>query len=300
MSRASQYDFDFDSDTSNRLLPFIMSFLFFTACMAIISCIFTYDLTRRWSNSLNGKLSIEIQAVTTGDNTNSSDACLTANQIDEIIKIVQDTPGVKSVKRLQDEDMLKILEPWLNVTAIPDDFPFPIILDVQTNEKCKIDLLGLTEKISRVTSNVRIHDHANWYAALERVSNGLFLFAFLLTGFVLFTVCAVVIFITRKNLMVHKNVIKILQMVGARNNYIAAQFKNYYFSIGCKASIITFVLGLLIIFMVNVVSGTSWYSMLCLAYICALLLVPFAMTFIVMFTTRRAVLFFLDNDNWVG
>ncbi|MDR1235809.1 MAG: hypothetical protein LBJ96_02270 [Holosporaceae bacterium] len=292
MNFSKNYDFDFKSDRSNRFIPFIIGFLMYSVTIAAMSGLFTYNLTSEWRDSLSGRITVEFQS-----NIDVTDTTLTDKQNEEILKIVKSTPGVKFVRKLREIDILKILEPWLSGTAIPDDFPFPTIFDVETDKDVQVDLLLMSEKLSKVSRGVRIHDHANWYAPIMKVSNGLFGFAVILSVLIFATVCATVIFITRKTLGVHLNTVKILQLIGANSIYIASQFKRYYFSVGCKSSAISIICSLLTIVWISFVLPTAENISL-FKYIILSIIIPFITTFLIMMTSQRTVLFFL-KDKWI-
>ena len=287
-------DFNFDGDRINGFIPFIIGFLIYSVTIAMMSAFFTHQLTSEWSDALNGHMTIEFQSNVVGDSE-----ALTDKQKEEVSEIIKSTPGIKRVKKLQETEILKILEPWLNSTSIPDDFPFPTIFDVESDRETKIDLLLLTEKLSKVSPGVKIHDHANWYAPIVKVSDGLFFFAILLSVLIFCTVCATVIFITKHTLKSHEDVVRILQLIGANNSYIASQFKQYYFSIGLKASLLSIILSLLtIIRVIFIYPGVSINSMI--QYAVILLMVPVIATIILMITSRHSVMYFLNEDKWVN
>ncbi|MDR1982457.1 MAG: hypothetical protein LBQ08_01500 [Holosporaceae bacterium] len=289
------YDFDFSSDKSNRFVPFIIGFLMYSVTIALMSGIFTYNITSGWSDALNGRITIEFQS-----NVDGADETLTNRQKEEIIKVVKSTDGIKSIRKLQEDDILKILELWLSSTAIPDDFPFPTIFDVETEKDAKVDLLLLTDKLSKISQGVRIHDHANWYAPIVKISNGLFGFAIILSILIFATVCAAVIFITRKTLGVHLNTVKILQLIGANSSYIASQFKRYYFAVGCKSSIISISCSLFTIVGVSFLSSSEIFSMDTVKYMLVAIIIPLIATILVMTTSKNTVLFFLKKDEWIN
>ncbi len=287
-------DFNFDGDRINGFIPFIIGFLIYSVTIAMMSAFFTHQLTSEWSDALNGHMTIEFQSNVVGDSE-----ALTDKQKEEVSEIIKSTPGIKRVKKLQETEILKILEPWLNSTSIPDDFPFPTIFDVESDRETKIDLLLLTEKLSKVSPGVKIHDHANWYAPIVKVSDGLFFFAILLSVLIFCTVCATVIFITKHTLKSHEDVVRILQLIGANNSYIASQFKQYYFSIGLKASLLSIILSLLTIIRVFFIyPGVSINSMI--QYAVILLIIPVIATIILMITSRHSVMYFLNEDKWVN
>lgn len=287
-------DFNFDGDRINGFIPFIIGFLIYSVTIAMMSAFFTHQLTSEWSNALNGHMTVEFQSSIVG----ASEA-LTNKQKEEVSEIIKSTPGIKHVKKLQETEILKILEPWLSSTSIPDDFPFPTIFDVESDKETKIDLLLLTEKLSKVSPGVKIHDHANWYTPIVKVSDGLFFFAILLSVLIFCTVCATVIFITKHTLKSHEDVVRILQLIGANNSYIASQFKQYYFSIGLKASLLSMVLSLLTIVRVfYIYPGVSINSMI--QYVAILIAVPVIAIIILMITSRHSVMYFLSEDKWVN
>ncbi|GHU16563.1 hypothetical protein FACS189472_01890 [Alphaproteobacteria bacterium] len=294
LSFKQDFDFDFYSDKTNRFIAFIIGFLMYSVTIAIMSCFFTYNLTSDWNKSLKGHMTIEFQSSLDG-----TDETLTEKQISDIIEIAKATDGIKSIRKLQESDILKIIEPWLSGTSIPDDFPFPTIFDVKSEKGAKIDLLPLREKLSRVSPGVTIHDHTSWYAPVIRISNGLFTFAILLSILIFATVCTTVIFITKKTLSVHESIVKILQLIGASDSYIASQLNKYYLSVGCKASSIAIVVGIVtVLSMFYIFSETLGFSTF--VYMAVAIVVPIFTTGLVMITARKSVMFFLNNEEWIG
>jgi cell division transport system permease protein len=288
------YDFDFNGDKSNKLAPFIIGFLMYSVTIAIMSGFFTHNLTSRWKDALNGRVTVEFQS-----NINGAGEVLTDKQIEEILKTIKGTKGVKFVRKLGEADILKVLEPWLSGTAIPDDFPFPAIFDVETDRGVKTDLLSLRDSLSKISYGVKIHDHANWYAPIAKISDGLFGFAIILSVLIFATVCVTMVFITKKTLATHLNAVKILQLIGANNSYIASQFKRYYFAVGCKSSLISIVCSFLTIFGIIFISSAEPLSLTTLNYAAVAIIVPLIATMLVMITSKNTVLFFLKNDKWV-
>ena len=288
------YDFDFAGDKTNRFIPFILGFLIYSVSIAVMSCIFTDSITKDWSNALNGRMTIEFQT-----NIAETNKSLTEKQTQEILKTLKEYPGIKKARKLSDSDILKILQPWLKNTAIPDNFPFPTIFDVEAEKGAHIDLLHLSEQLSKIYADVKIHDHANWYAPILKISNVLFFFAFVLSVLLFLTVFSTIIFITKKTLYAHQHVVRILQLIGATNSYIAAQFRRYYFSVGKGASFISVFCSLITIISINYIYCGDCFDMSCIKYLAAGLFIPVLATLLIMLTAQSTVVFFLNNDKWI-
>jgi cell division transport system permease protein len=289
------FDFDFKGDKTNGIVPFIIGFLMYSVTIAAMSCFFTNSLTSEWSRSLNGRMTIEFQS-----NVDGVDENLTEKQKEDVIKVLRETPGIKSVKHLKESDILKVLEPWLSGTSIPDDFPFPAIFDVEVDESVRLDLLQLSEKLAKISHSVKIHDHAKWYAPIMKISNGLFTFAILLSILIFATVCATIVFITRKTLGMHENVVRILQLIGANNGYIAAQFKQHYLQICYKSSLLSFMFSLLTIMATTYVTSSVIFNVNSIGYLLISLAVTVISVGLIIITAQKSVLFFLNNDRWVA
>ncbi|MDR0580538.1 MAG: hypothetical protein LBG04_00250 [Holosporaceae bacterium] len=288
------YDFDFAGDRSNGFVPFIIGFLMYSVTISVMSSFFTHNLTVGWKNALNGHITIEIQSDITGINE-----IITNKQNEEIIKIIKSTTGIKAVKKLRETDILKILEPWLSSAAIPDNFPFPTIFDVEAEENADVDLRTLSDKLSKISPLVKIHDHATWYAPIVKISNSLFGFAIVLSVLIFVTVCATVIFITRKTLGAHLNTVKILQLIGASNAYVASQFKRFYWGASCKSAMISILCSFITIGGIILVSSGMRIQDIA-AYGAIAILVPLAAMLLIIITSKKTVLFFLKNDKWIN
>lgn len=291
---ASRYDFNFESGRIDKFVFIIFGFLMYCMSIAFMSGIFTWNLTDNWEKSLKGQMTIEFPA-----NPDGSASSLTQKQSEEIITLIQGTPGVLSVRKLKEADILKILEPWLGSTAVPDDFPFPSLFDVETDRTTNIDLLSLTAGLSKISQGVRIHNHANWYAPIAKISQGLFGFSILLAILILFTVCVTMVFITKKALGLHRDVVKILQLIGAKDEYIASQFKKYYLSIGLKGTAISIFFSAVTIFSLTYFSGRNWINLDNIKYLLVSLLIPLVATMIIMITSKTTVLYYLKNEDWI-
>lgn len=289
-----QYDFNFKTDKTNKFVAVIFGFLIYCMSITFMSGIFTYNLTDNWDRSLNGQLTIEFPAHSEGVHST-----LTEKQREQVFHLLQGTNGLIRIRQLKDSDILKILEPWLDSTAIPDDFPFPVLFDVEIDKDANVDLLELTSRLSKISKGVRIHNHANWYVSIEKISKGLFGFSVLLSILILLTVCSTIIYIVKKALSAHKDVVKILQLIGARDKYIAAQFRKYYFFISLKGSVISFVLSILTILGITYLMGVPWINLNNIKYLGISFCVPIIIIMIVMITSQNTVLYFLRKEDWL-
>lgn len=294
MAFSSKYDFNFKKDKSNSFIIFVFGFLVYCMTLAFMSGIFTYSLTDNWKSSLTGKLTIEFPV-----NVDGVKESITEKQKEEVINIVQAVPGIISIRKIKEADILKILEPYLSGTAVPDDFPFPTLFDVNMEKDSSVNLLDLTAKLSKISQNVRIHEHSRWYEPIAQLSLGLFGFSMLLAILILMTVCATIIFITRKTLREHHEVVKILQLIGAKDKYISSQFRRYYFSLSIKGTLLSILLSISTIFGITYLINGDLLSLTNIKYMIASVITPIIVICITMLTSQITVVRLLKSEDWI-
>lgn len=287
-----EYDFEFNNDKSDKFIPFILGFLMYSVTIALMSAFFTQTLTSGWDNMIKGKITIEFQPNPNGI------AVLTDKQKDEVITIVRDFPGIKNIKKLDEQNILEVIKPWLKDTPIPDDFPLPILFDVEARQNTQINLLDLSKKLERISPNVQVYEHSDFYKPVLQISRSLFAFAILLSVLIFLTVCVTIVFITKKTLNVHEDIVKILQLIGANNRYIASQFKKYYLIVGIKGGFISLFLSLLTLVGFYYICNFSSTDFHFVYYVLIALCVALVSVLIIMITANRTVLYFLNKDDW--
>jgi len=104
-----------------------------------------------------------------------------------------------------------------------------------------------------------------------------------------------VVFVTRTGLSIHRNVIEILHLIGAQDNYIAKQFQRHSLALGLRGGMIGSALALATILTIGYMLGRVESALvpvvlLSLPEWALLALLPFATAGIAMVTARMTVL----------
>lgn len=284
-------DLPLRSDPASRFLPWVVAVMVYLAILALAGALAAHDSVRRWNRSLTGTLTVQI-AVPTGER--NLDAVM-ADRVDRTLELLRRTPGVDRAQALSADQVAALLEPWLGGAAIVDELPLPALIDVTLVPGARIDLPELAQRLAAAVPGAALDDHGRWLRDLIRLA----LIAEGAAGMILILVCgaavAAVIFAVRTSLAIHRDVVEILHLVGARDAYIARQFERHALNLSLKGSLIGWLLatatlagafwitaGLNIAPVPRV--DFTWVEWLLLA------LPPFAATGIAVLTARMAVL----------
>ncbi len=224
---------------ATKLLPWVMAIMVYLSALAATGSLLLHSGFDDWASSLQGRVTVQI----TGE-----DPDIMSAQSDEIQDTLRATPGVSSVRPLNDQEIRTLLEPWLGAGNITDDLPIPIMIDVETNEDVYVNLEALESKIKQISDSVYLDDHARWLNDFYQLaytveSTG----AGILIMILLASVC-IIIFGTKSSMSEHKSTIEIMHLMGAHDQMIARAYQNRFMKYGLKGGIIGLVLSFITVY----------------------------------------------------
>ena len=214
-------DIPFDRDGSGRFLPWLIALMVYLAALAASGALALDRALQSWDRGLAGSLTIELPP--------ASDSG--GRDLDNALVAIRAAPGIISARALSRDDVAKLLEPWLG-GALPQDLSLPRLIDVRIDRDRAPDRAALTALIGETVPGAELDDHHLWLdrlAALVRSTEATAIVIVLLIGA---ASVLTVIFTTRTGLSVHRDVIELLHLMGARDGYIAAQFDRQALRLG--------------------------------------------------------------------
>ena len=129
-----------------------------------------------------------------------------------------------------------LLEPWLGEAAAAPELPVPDLVAV-TLRSAAATLDDLPERLAAVVPGAAIDDHQRWLARLFALAGSIEALALLVVALVGIAAVATVIFVTRTGLAIHRQVIELLHVMGARDLYVAEQFQAHALRLGLAGGI---------------------------------------------------------------
>ena len=143
-----------------------------------------------------------------------------------------------SAEPLSREATARLIEPWLGTALTPEELALPRLIDLRIDPGTPPDLAQLRARLAAAAPGAVLDDHRLW---LDRLA-GLVLSieATALTIVLLIGAAAVltVVFTTRAGLAVHRDVIEVLHLIGARDGYIARQFERQARGFGLRGGLV--------------------------------------------------------------
>jgi cell division transport system permease protein len=228
---ARAIDIPFDRDGSGRFLPWLIGLMVYLAALALAGALALDRALESWDRGLAGSLTVELPPAQDAGETDLAAA----------VAALRASPGVSAARPLARAEVAALLEPWLGAD-LPQELALPRLIDVRIAGGT--DLADVRDRLAKAAPGAVLDDHRLWLdhlVAMVRSAEATAIGIVLLIG-----AAAVlsVVFTTRTGLAVHRDVIELLHLMGARDRYIAAQFERQAVLLGLAGGAIGLALAL--------------------------------------------------------
>jgi cell division transport system permease protein len=213
-------------DASGRFLPWIIALMVYLAAAGGVALIWLGDAFSNWNSELFSTLTLQVPA----------DA--SAARIDMTLGALRQTNGIVSARVLDQVESAKLLKPWLGSSVPIDTLPLPKLVDVQIDPKTQIDFTRLNQQLDAIVPGTELDNNYPWLGDMHGVALRIEGVIGVAVGVATLLLVAIVVFTARIGLAIHRSVIELLHLLGARDAYIARQFQIHALWLGLRGGII--------------------------------------------------------------
>ncbi len=196
-----------------QLTVFAAGAMAFLAVFALALSLAAGRLAERWGEELGRSATIRIAAPADQQQA----------QTDAALRILETTRGVESARALSDAEQAALLAPWFGAELQLDALPVPQLIEViETSQG--MDASGLRLRLAAEVPGAVFDDHSRWRAPLVKAASRLRLLGWASTALIGAVTAAMVTLAAHAALAANAQVIKVLRLVGATDDYIAHAF----------------------------------------------------------------------------
>lgn len=267
---------------------FIVGIMVYVATFATAAEASLSAITFTWNQGMENHLTIEIPAVDDESSSNQND------RIKQVTAILRAIPGIDQVKRLPEDESLKLLKPWIGEEALKS-LPLPTLLDVTRDETSTLTASDIEERLRNTISDVTVDDHAVWLQDLAHLIRGLAIMGGLMILLTAVTLVIAVSLMCRAIMATERETIVLLHIMGAEDADIAKHFEQQARRLSWPSSFIGFGLAivsaaLLLFFLRHFADPTALAPLQWVGLGAMVLLVPFVAVGIASMSARIAAL----------
>ena len=276
-----------DKDSLNRFLPWLIAFMVFLVILAMVGMLVLNATAARWDKGISGTLTVQIMPKENPEKN--------AERLQQVLTILARMPEVASYEALSDDQLLMFLEPWLGVTAGARDLPLPGLVDVELKPDADLDVPAFAKRLAARVPGTSVDDHRVWLERLVNLIETVQGLAALVVVSIILATIGTVVFTTRTGLVIHREAIEVLHLIGAQDSYVARQFAGRALALGLKGGAIGLGLALPTLFGIGTLARQMDSSLLpdftlTPGHWAVLAGLPLVVAFIAMLTARLTVM----------
>lgn len=223
MSKFSLRGFLIGDAQSDRMVPptgytaqltlFASGAMAFLAVFALALSLASGRLATRWAEELARSATVRISA--------PQDQM--ADQTRAALDILAQTPGVASARALSIEERTALLVPWFGTGVTLEGLPVPQLIEV-IGADIGLDMQGLNLRLSAEVPGAVLDDHSRWREPLVDAARSLRRLGWVSILLIGGAMAAMITLAANAALAANAQVIEVLRLVGARDQYIATAF----------------------------------------------------------------------------
>ena len=223
-------------DPASRYLPWIIGLMIFLASLSITIGLSLNKISGSWVRELGNYLTVEVSPM-------PDDSSRQLTEIEyKIHAAVQSFSRIGPVKSISAN---KVLGAISGVTLGEEDMNIlPNIYEIKLNDAPHGEVLMLKEKLHAISSDIRVDDHRQTRNTVGKIAKSIQVISISIVMLIILGAISIIAFTAQTSLIMHRDVIEILYLVGATPSYIAKQFQSHATSVGIKSFMINIVLGM--------------------------------------------------------
>jgi cell division transport system permease protein len=268
-------------------MPWVIAIMVALTVIAAAAGLALSNTARNASDALSGGATVQIV---------EANAAERDRQAKEAARVLQATPGVLDVQIVSQQEVERLIEPWLGVKTGEDGIPVPALVDVRMRDAVDGEMLGqLRRQVRQVAPAARVDAQSTWLKPVFGAINSLRWLALALVALLGFALAAAVLLAVRTALGTNRETIEIVHLLGGTDSQIARIFQRAIGFDAAGGGAVGLALGLLVVLFLGrrfegleaglVSTGTlSWIDWVLLA------LVPIAGVALAIFTARLTVI----------
>ncbi len=287
---------------TGRSLVLVIAIMGFLACLTAGAVYMINQSAADWLRDVSSEITVQVKP--------EGDQDEVEKRSQEIVKFLTGQIGVSNVTLLSLDESAELVEPWLGQVSAVKELPLPRLIAVRIDRDNAPDLPTLKAALTSKFPLATLDDHRGWQQQIRRVTGSLALGGIAVIVLMAAATIAIIVSAARSAIASNREIVEVLNFVGAEEKFIARQFELHFLMLGIRAGIVGAVAAAIVFLSLPVVSeflsgaatnadirrlvGTGRLDMLGYA---SLLIVVVAIAMICLLTSRFGVRRILNAQN---
>lgn len=223
-------------EQTTLFLQIMISIAVFIFAITLSGVLAINAMLHNWNQSILGSLTVQIMPV---NDTNREKAMAeTLAYQDKAVDFLKTVDGVLKVTPLPEVQLQKLIRPWLGDGVNLENLPMPRIIDVKISTDAEIDFAKLAQDLAQTSPLASLDNHKLWLSKLIQFADGLKALAMSILVLVIGITSGAIFYTTQMSLGLHRHIIEILHIMGAKDTYVAQQYAKRMAFLGLAGGIV--------------------------------------------------------------
>ncbi len=215
------------SSIAGRALVIVVAIMTFLASMTAGTVELVASASSSWRSDISREATIQIRPRTGRD---------IEQDVLRVSALARATRGVSEIKVYTKKESEKLLEPWLGTSLDITELPVPRLIELKI--KGTTDFAGLRQKLAQDAPSATLDDHRMWVERLGAMASAMVIVGVIIMMLVLVATALAIAFATRGAMAGNRDIIEVLNLVGASDAFIAREFQKHFLRLGLKGGAI--------------------------------------------------------------
>ena len=267
-------------------MPWVIAIMVALTVIAAAAGLALSNTARNAADALSGGVTVQVVEANPAERDRQARAAA---------RVIQAMPGVEDVHIVSQEEVEKLIEPWLGARTGEDQIPVPALVDVRLRDPVDGEKLGaIRSQVRSVAPAARVDAQSSWLKPVFKAIDSLQWLALALVALLGAALAAAVLLAVRNALGANRETIEVVHLLGGTDAQIARIFQRAIGFDAAGGGAVGLGLGLVaVLFLGQRFSGLEaglvdsgaldWFDWLLLA------LIPIAGVLLAMLTARQTV-----------
>ncbi|UUX48179.1 hypothetical protein NUH88_12210 [Nisaea acidiphila] len=235
MALIARGDIPLSEDPSARYLPWLLGIMCYFAVLATVGAVTSHRLAARWDFALASVVTVQIPAADPDvDDT---------RKMEQAIRMMRGLPDLSRLQRVDPAESADLLAPWIGPDLVRD-LPLPRLFDLHFAQSPAAALPQFEKRLAELYPGVTVDAHSRWMGHVARLTRAVEAMGLTVLVLVMGASVIAVIFAVRTSVSIHREVISILHLIGARDGYIASEFQAHVLKMALRGGAVGALLAL--------------------------------------------------------
>lgn len=232
ISSVSHSELPLKTDSANLFLEIMSVISVFLFTITLVGFFMVNSLVSNWDRGIVNGFTVQILS---DDNISSED---NDTRVNKVLSFFENLSLVEKVSVVSDKQISKLMSPWLGNNVEIANLPMPKLIDVRLKASSMADFDKIAKDLHKLAPYCSINSHQTWLNKLIVFAKSVKMLALCILLMVLFISLFSIFYATKTSLGIYKNIIEILHVMGATDDYIAKQYARRGFFIGLISGIV--------------------------------------------------------------